>query len=84
MGTDISVKEALKLMLMRSNKSIAGIAKALDLGTAGNVSQMINNETIRLKLTATIAKECGYKLVLLPDDVDTNEVDGIEVSGSDI
>ena len=83
MGTEISVKEALKLMLMRSNKSIAGVTKKLELGTPGNLSQMINNETIRLQLTATIAKECGYKLVLLPDDVDTNEVEGIEISGSD-
>lgn len=81
MGTEISVKEALKLMLMRSGKSIAGVTKELGLGTAGNLSQMINNETMRLKLAASIADVCGYKLVLLPDDVDTNEVDGIEIKG---
>ena len=80
MGTDLSVKEAVKLMLMRSGKSIAGVTRELGLGTPGNLSQMINNESLKLKISGAIAEVCGYKLIFLPDDYDMPD-DAIEIKG---
>ena len=79
MGTELDVTKAIKMLLMVSNKSIVGVTKSLELGTPGNLSQMINNGTMRLRIAAQIAKECGYKLAFIPDGT---EVDGaIEISG---
>lgn len=79
MGTELNVKEAYKLMLLRANKSIAGISRELELGTPANLSQMINNESLKLKIGANVANVCGYKLMLVPDDYEIE--DAIEIKG---
>lgn len=81
MGTILRVKEALKLIVMRSGKSIAKISEDLGFKQRASISQMINRESIRLDVAATVIKECGYKLVAIPDDVDVDDVGGIEIKG---
>lgn len=73
------VTKAIKILLMVSNKSIVSVTRSLNLGTPANLSQMINNGTIRLKLAARIAKECGYKLAFIPEG--SNVEDSIEING---
>lgn len=82
MGTILRVKEALKVIVMRSGKTLTEIGMN-DLGFSQRASlgQMINNESIRLDMAASMVKACGYKLVAIPDDVDVDEVGGVEIKG---
>ena len=74
---NVSVEESIKLLSMRSGKSLAGISKGIGMSPA-NLNNMITRKSVRGKLLAMIAKVCGYKLMLIPKDI---EVDGIEIGG---
>lgn len=76
----LSVTEGLRLLAMRAGKSLAQINK--DMGTGkqpANLVNMITRGSLRMKVGAAFAEACGYKMVLVPDDVEI--ADGIEIKG---
>lgn len=77
MGTDLSISEATKLMANRAGKSMAEICRKIDLGTPSNLTQMVNNESIKTRVSAAVAEACGYKMRFVNDE--TGDV--IEVKG---
>lgn len=79
MGTKLNVTEASKLLAMRSGKSIAQICREIGCGTPSNLQQMINNESIRTRVSSAMANACGYKLCFVPDDVEIDDM--IEIEG---
>lgn len=74
---NVSIEEAIKLLAIRSDKSLAGISRDIGMSPA-NLNNMISRNSVRGRLLATIASVCGYKLVLVPKDT---EIDGIEIGG---
>ena len=81
MGMLLSVKEALKFVVMRSGKTLTKIGEEFGYKQRASLSQMINKESIRLDMAASLVKACGYKLVVIPDDVEVDDVGGVEIKG---
>lgn len=76
----LSVTEALRLLAMRVGKSLAQINK--DMGTGkqpANLVNMVTRGSLRMKVGAAFAEACGYKMVLVPEDMDID--DAIEIRG---
>jgi len=71
--------EGIKLVLMRTKNSLAKISEKLGFKQRASLSQMLVRGTIRMNLAVAIVRKCGYRVWFLPDDVDGEEVGGIEV-----
>ena len=80
MGIRLKTHEALKVMLSLSGKSIAEVSRRIGTKTPSNLSQMITNESIRMRVGAAVCEACGYKLVLVPKDTDLGD-NVIEIAG---
>jgi len=79
MGTKLNVGEALKLMASRARKSLSQLSREMDAGTPANLGNMLTRGSIKLKLAALMAEHCGYKVMLVPADIEI--ADGIEIKG---
>lgn len=75
----LSVTEALRLLSMRTGISQAKISKVLGYKTSASLINMITRGTIRMKVGAAMAEACGYKMVLIPADMEIEEA--IEIKG---
>lgn len=79
MGVRLNVTEAFKLLFMRQGKMQKDISKELGLGTPANLANMINRGSIRVRVGAAVVEACGYKMMLVPKEVEIE--DGIEIKG---
>ena len=79
MITMLGVTEALRIISKRANKSLAQLCREMDMGTPANLVNMVKRGSMRLSVGATFARHCGYKLMLIPENVDVTE--GIEIDG---
>jgi hypothetical protein len=79
MSARLNVTEGLRLLAMRVGRSVAQISKELGYKTPASLVNMITRGSIRMKVGAAMAEACGYKMVLIPKDIDIE--DGIEIKG---
>ena len=76
---ELTVTEALRVLAMRVNKSIAQISREMGYKTPASLINMITRGSIRMSVGAAMAKKCGYKMVLMPEDYECDEA--IEIQG---
>lgn len=79
MGMKLKTSEAVKLMSTRVGKSMAQMCRDLNMGTPANLVLMVNKETLRARILAAMCEVCGYKMVLVPEEVEVEG--GIEIKG---
>jgi len=80
MGMKVNVTEALKLLAIRKGKTISTINKEMGF-KSDCLGKQVGRGSIRMRVGAAVAEACGYKMVLIPEEVDVSEVDGIEIKG---
>ena len=73
----LGVTDALKIIARRCCKSMAQICREMKAGTPANLVSMVNRGSMKMDMGAKFARHCGYKLVLVPEDMDLTE--GIEI-----
>ena len=77
----VTVTEALRMIAMRAGKSLAQLSRELTDVTPASFVNMVARGSMKMKVGAAFAEACGYKLVLIPKDVNIDDVDGIEIKG---
>ena len=75
----LNVTEALRVLAMRANKSVAQLSREMGYKTPASLINMLTRGSIRMKVGAAMAEHCGYKMVLVPDDYEIE--DAIEIKG---
>ena len=81
MGTKLSATEGLRIVANRAGKSMAQISREMGYKMPTNITNMMSRGSMRMDVGAGFAECCGYKMVLVPVEVDVSEVDGIEIKG---
>jgi len=79
MGMKLNVTEGLRLLAIKVGRSMAKISKDMGYKTPASLINMITRGSIRMSVGAAMCEKCGYKMVLVPEDVDVP--DGIEIKG---
>ena len=74
----LTMPEAIKLMLKRSGHSIASVSRRLGYNTPASIANMLTRGSLRLDMTAKIAGACGYKVMLIPEQMEID--DAIEIN----
>ena len=83
MGMKLSVTDALRTIIVLAGKSMARVCKELGMGTPANLTSMIANGGVKMKVGAKIAENCGYRLMLVPEEEAEKVVNGIVIDGGD-
>lgn len=76
----LTVTEGLRFLALKVNKSIAQISRAMGYKTPASLINMITRGSIRMDVGAKMAEECGYRMILLPNDYEMPD-DAIEIKG---
>jgi len=81
MVSKLSVTEGLRLVIMRAKKSMAQVCRELGMGTPANLTNMILNGGVKMRVGARIAENCGYQLMLVPESEVEKVENGIVIKG---
>ena len=77
----VGVTEALRMVAMRANKSLAQLSKEITKATPAAFVNMVARGSMKMSVGASFGEQCGYALMFVPIDQKDSIVDGIEIKG---
>ena len=77
----VSVTEALRMVAMRANKSLAQLSREITKATPAAFVNMVARGSMKMGVGATFGEKCGYVLMFVPVDKKDSIEDGIEIKG---